>query len=252
MILNNDPMLPDLPDPELDDMAIPLVVTELAAGRPVRPVSRTEVGVVSFAVAEGAELITYGRPSREFRPADEAARLRWVSHFVTVPTVLGHGEDADGFRWLHRTGLAGAVSAVSERWREQPGIAVPELGAALRRFHDRVPPADCPWEWAITGRVAQLPNGAYAFNCWPALDEVVCHGDARTANFLLDPDGHCAGYVGLGRLGIGDRWADLAPAIQGLAGNYGDGSQEAFLAGYGIALDARKLEFYTRLWAAAD
>lgn len=252
MILNNDPMmLPELPAPDLDDVTIPAVVSELAAGRPVRPVSCNEAGVVTFTIGDGAEFIAHGRPSREFRPADEAARLTWVSAYVTVPSVLGHGEDVDGFRWLHLTGLPG-VPAVAARWRQRPEIAVPELGAALRRFHDRVPVAHCPWEWAITGRVAQLPNGAYAFNCWPALDEVVCHGDARSTNILLDPDGRCIGYIGLGRLGIGDRWADLAPAIDSLSWTFGDGWQEAFLAGYGIALDARKLEFYTRLWQAAD
>ena len=243
--------IPGFPHLDLRDLTIPAAVATLAAGRSVHPVGDTEYGTVTFSVDEGAEFITYGPPSREFRPADEASRLAWASPYVAVPAVLGHGEDADGYRWLHRTGLPG-VSAAAEEWRQRPETAVPELGAALRRFHDRVPAADCPWEWSITGRVSQLPNGAYAFNCWPALDEVVCHGDARTSHFLLDSDGHCVGYLGLARLGVGDRWADLAAALQGLSSTDGDGWRDAFLAGYGIALDTHKLEFYSRLWNAAD
>ena len=46
----------------------------------------------------------------------------------------------------------------------------------------------------------------------PALDLVVCHGDACNPNFLLADDGNFTGYVDLGGLGVADRWADLAVA----------------------------------------
>ena len=57
-------------------------------------------------------------------------------------------------------------------------------------------------------------------------------------------------HVDLGRLGVGDRWADLAPALLSLGWNSGPGWEDAFLAGYGIARDPAKLGFYTRLWNA--
>jgi kanamycin kinase len=82
------------------------------------------------------------------------------------------------------------------------------------------------------------------------MDAVVCHGDACNPNFLLDQTGHCVGYVDLGRLGVGDRWADLAPALLSLGWNFGEGWEPAFLDGYGIERDAAKQEFYTWVWNA--
>ena len=82
----------------------------------------------------------------------------------------------------------------------------------------------------------------------PPLDAVVCHGDACNPNFLLDESGRCVGYVDLGMLGVGDRWADLAPALLSLGWNYGDGWQPAFLEAYGTPPDAEKQEFYTWVW----
>ena len=79
---------------------------------------------------------------------------------------------------------------------------------------------------------------------------MVCHGDACNPNFLLDEAGRCVGYVDLGRLGVGDRWADLAPALLSLGWNFGEGWESAFLDGYGIAIDRTKQDFYTRLWEA--
>ena len=84
----------------------------------------------------------------------------------------------------------------------------------------------------------------------PPEDLVVCHGDACNPNFILDADGASLGYVDLGLCGVADRWADLAPALISLGWNYGPGWEPAFLAGYGIDLDADKLSYYTRLWEA--
>ena len=84
----------------------------------------------------------------------------------------------------------------------------------------------------------------------PELDAVVCHGDACNPNFLLDEAGRCVGYVDLGMLGVGDRWADLAPALLSLGWNYGEGWEPAFLEGYGIEQDAEKQAFYTWVWNA--
>lgn len=84
----------------------------------------------------------------------------------------------------------------------------------------------------------------------PPMDAVVCHGDACNPNFMLAADGTCSGYIDLGSLGVTDRWADLAPALQSLEWNFGDGWQAPFLASYGIPDDRAKREFYTRVWNA--
>lgn len=239
----------DIPNRRFDGITVPSIVTQLAAGRPVEIVWRNEIGGVTYALGHGEEYVKYGPPHWEFDADPEFARLRWVSAYVQAPRPIDHGTDAAGNRWLRTVGIP-ATSAVLGGWREQPEVVVPELGRALRRFHDAVPAESCRWEWSISDRLAHRDLPEDALGAWPGLDLVVCHGDACNPNFLLDASGRCVGYVDLGRLGIGDRWADLAPALLSLGWNFGDGWESAFLTGYGIAPDPDKQDFYTRLWNA--
>ena len=243
-------MTSDIPNLDLDGVVVPGVVSGLAAGRTVEPVWRNEIGGVTFSIDGGAEYVKYGPPHAEFDAGPEFARLRWVSAYVAAPRPINHGHDALGNRWLRTAGLPG-TSAVLAGWRERPDIVVPELGRALRRFHDRVPVRGCAWDWSIAGRLEYLARPADALGPWPELDPVVCHGDACNPNFLLDSSGACVGYVDLGRLGVGDRWADLAPALLSLGWNFGPGWGPTLLEAYGIAPDREKQDFYTRLWNLA-
>ncbi len=241
-------MTTDLANLDLDGIAVPPVVIRLAAGRATEPVWRNEIGGVTFAIGDGAEYVKYGPRHWEFDADSEFDRLRWVSAYVSAPQPIDHGRDGE-FRWLRTKGIP-ATSAVIGDWRRRPDVVVPELGRALRRFHDRVPVAGCAWEYSIEGRLARKADPGPPPAAWPGLDPVVCHGDACNPNFLLDGSGRCAGYVDLGKLGVGDRWADLGPALLSLGWNFGEGWQDAFLAGYGIARDEAKQDFYTRLWNA--
>lgn len=243
------PTLPDLPHTQVADVGIPAAIAELASGRPVVPIWRNEIGGVTFQIDGGAEYVKYGPPDPEFQPPAEWARLAWVGRYVAAPTPIDLGQDRSGNHWLRTAGIAG-TSAVLGDWRRRPEQVVPELGRALRRFHDSVPVAGCPWTWSIEDRLAGKSVRDFPEPAWPGLDLVVCHGDACNPNFLLNADAECVGYVDLGTLGIADRWADLAPALMSLSWNFGDGWRPAFLAGYGIELDAAKLDFYTRLWNA--
>jgi kanamycin kinase len=239
----------EIPNRRLGGIVVPPVVDELAAGRPVEPVWRNEIGGVTYSIGGGAEYVKYGPAHAEFDPDPEFERLRWVSAFVGAPRPIDHGVAPDGNRWLRTVGIP-ATSAVLGGWRERPEVVVPELGRALRRFHDRVPVDGCPWDWSIAARLRYRNLADDALGPWPPLDAVVCHGDACNPNFLLDPDGRCVAYVDLGRLGVADRWADLAPALLSLGWNFGDGWEPAFLAGYRIAPNPVKQDFYTRLWNA--
>lgn len=242
-------MTSEIPNRRFDGITVPAIVDELAAGRPVEIVWRNEIGGVTFSIDAGAEYVKYGPAHAEFEPDPEFERLGWVSAFVAAPRPIDHGTDRAGNRWLRTVGIP-ATSAVLGGWRERPEVVVPELGRALRRFHDTVPVEGCRWEWSIPDRLAYRDLPEDALGPWPDLDPVVCHGDACNPNFLLDASGRCVGYVDLGRLGVGDRWADLAPALLSLGWNYGDGWGPALLAGYGIAPDPAKQDFYTRLWNA--
>jgi len=241
--------VPDNPHLHLDDVEAPDVVVRLAGARSIVPVWRNEIGGVTFAIADGAEYIKIGPAHREFVPAQEAQRLAWLAGYVRVPEVLGLGAEPDGRVWLHTSGLPG-TSAVLGEWLTTPESVVPELGRALRRFHDLVPVASCPWTWSVADRLTAKGPAAAGLGPVPAEDLVVCHGDACNPNFILDAGGTSLGYVDLGLAGVADRWADLAPALLSLGWNFGPGWEQAFLAGYGIELDHDKLSFYTRLWEA--
>lgn len=138
-------------------------------------------------------------------PGDHAAEAERLVLPFHVPGVLGVGED-----FLHTT----FIDAAPPLNLADPGAAAHALGRALRMFHDGVSLEGCPYVWGpLRGNE----------------DLVVCHGDACNPNWLLGADLGFVGTVDLGNLGVDDRWADIAPAVQSLARNGMEGQQGAFL-----------------------
>ena len=177
--------------------------------------------------------------------AEERERLDWLRDRHPVPRVLAFGADASS-QWLV-TAAIGVHGAVDPAALARPEAAVEALGTGLRRLHDALDPAECPFDWSTDRR---RPPG---FPEPPAIDRlVVCHGDPCAPNTVLDAGLRFAGHVDLGRLGVADRWADLAVAIMSLDWNYGPGWQDAFLAAYGIDPDPVRIDYYRRLWDAEE
>jgi kanamycin kinase len=214
---------------------VPGVVADLAAGRPVAAVWVNELGGVTFRVDGGAEYVKVSPPRWSAHLAAEADRLRWAGAHVVVPEVLGAG---DG--WLHTAGLP-AASAVDDRWVQQPRAAARAIGAGLRRLHDRLPVAECPFGPPV-----------WVTESMPVDRLVVCHGDACAPNTLVDDDGGCFGHVDLGDLGIADRWADLAVATLSLSWNYAGDWEDELLDAYGVDPDPKRVHFYRQRWNAGD
>lgn len=198
----------------------------------------------------------------------EAARLAWAGERMTVPETVGHGRIESG-TWLVTRTLAG-TSAADARFAERPAETVRAVGAALRTLHDTLPVAECPFTWSVQDRLttarARVDRGESRVT-WhrehrhlrvaealsrlanaPALDPVVCHGDACMPNTLLDDDGALTGHVDLGSLGVGDRWADVAVAAWSTEWNVGPGYEDELYAGYGITPDTAKIAYYRLLW----
>lgn len=223
-----------------EPVTVPDVVYRIADGREVSAVWVNELGGVTFSVGAGADFVKVYPDQHAHLLAAEAPRLRWARQFATVPDVVGSGPG-----WLHTRGLAGR-SAVDPRWADEPRTAARAIGAGLRRLHDALPVADCPF-----GRPTWVPSDA------PAADRlVVCHGDACSPNTLMTDDGAFAAHVDLGDLGVADRWADLAIATMSLDWNFPthgpDGFQAVLLDAYGVAADEERIAYYRRAWDAAD
>ncbi len=234
------------------DVPVPAAVRRLAHGAVTVPVWRNQLGGLTFEVAaDGPDhrFVKWAPAGTALDLPAEAARLRWAAPFVTVPTVLEEGADADG-AWLVTRAVAGR-SAVSARWLADPVGASRAIGAGLRMLHDTLPVADCPFSWSVADRVGRAGVDPAAVGEPPPDDRlVVCHGDACAPNTLIDDDGRVTGHVDLGALGLADRWADLAVATWSTVWNYGEGHEQHVLDAYGIDPDADRTEFYRRLWAA--
>lgn len=254
--------------PAPGSLALPDLVRRVADGRPAAPVWRNELGGSTWSLGNPAEeYLKVGPPHRDFAPGRESDRMFWAGEVLdadsalAVPEVLGV-EPRGPEQWLHTSALPGAnVVGLGLKYAsigDRAGAAR-ALGRALRIWHDSVPVDACPFTWSVEDRIRGLSPGeaGRVLRRAPDLDPVVCHGDACSPNFLFEAaaadHGETVrltptGVVDLGYLGVGDRWADLAPALLSCGWNLGEGFEEALLAGYGIARDVAKLEFYTALY----
>jgi len=250
---------------------VPVVVLDLADGRHVRPVWVNELGGLTFEVGTGAArcFVKWAPAGSGLDLVGEAARMAWARPFSLVPEVLAAGEDRSG-AWLATAPLRGD-SAVADRWKRRPAIAVAAIGAGLRYLHDHAPTRSCAFLWSANDRVStahqRAADGLTHPGAWhrthqhltlqeafviledpPSVDQlVVCHGDACAPNTIID-EANWSGHVDLGSLGIADRWADLAIATWSTEWNYGPGWDEALLDAYDIEADPDRTAYYRLLW----
>ncbi len=253
---------------------VPPRLVALAAGRPLRPVWRNELGGLTFEMTDDDRrfFIKWQPPTPAVDLGGEGEHLEWVSQFTVVPRVVDQGADEEG-AWLVTTAIPGE-SAVSPRWRSDPARAVRAIGEGLRSFHDALPVKECPFSWTAEDRVKDVRRRAAIGRLDPSqrhpehrrlnvdralgiLDEpppidrlVVCQGDACAPNTLIAATGRCSGHVDLGSLGVADRWADLAVATWSTQWNYGEGWESTLLEAYGVEGDVVRTRYYRLLWTS--
>ncbi|HET9647750.1 MAG TPA: aminoglycoside 3'-phosphotransferase [Microlunatus sp.] len=208
-------------------------------------------GGLTVAFPEARQYVKWVPHHPEFDVVDEAARLDWAGQWARVPEVIDLGTDDHG-AWLRTRAVPGR-SAVDPRWVAEPRTAVRAIGTGLRALHDRLPVTECPFDWSLATRFAwiQRPEDRVLIGQAPPIERlVVCHGDACAPNTLLDDDGQYAAHVDLGRLGLADRWADLAVATYSLEWNYAGDWTDELLEAYGVERDDARIGYYRRLWDA--
>ena len=263
--------LSGVPGPET---APPAIAVELAAGRPIRLVWVNELDGLTCQLGEGAtrEFVKWNPADSPIDLSAEARRLTWAATFSPVPRLLDQGADETG-SWLLTAGLPGD-SAVADRWKNDPATAVRAIGEGLRALHDALPVDECPFQWSAADRLADAQTRAAAGQMdpqdWHAVHHtlsvpqalelladippceaeqlVVCHGDSCAPNTLIGDDGRWSAHVDLGRLGVADRWADLAVATWSTTWNYGPGWEKPLLEAYGIDPDPDRIAYYRLLW----
>lgn len=201
---------------------------------------------------------------------EEAVRLRWMANHVPVPAVT-HFVSLPGESWLVMTALPGETAyEVLQKWPGQRIAIVEALADFLRRLH-AIPVSECPFNGDHAYRLSLARKridaglvdegdfdaereGWTSERVWRAMqqllplapDPVVTHGDFSLDNLLL-VDGNVVGCIDTGRVGIADRYQDLA-ILWNCLGEFEDDLQDRFLMRYGIpAPDADKLLFHLLL-----
>ncbi|MET0862897.1 MAG: aminoglycoside 3'-phosphotransferase [Nakamurella sp.] len=251
------------------DEPVPAAVVAWAAGRPLLPVWRNELGGLTFRVRPD-HFIKWTPLGSGIDLGSEIRRLRWAAAFTPVPPVIEQGADADG-SWFVSSALPGE-SAVADRWLADPERAARAIGHGLRALHDRLPVDGCPFSWSVHERLTQVfsraGHGNLSPDGWdeghrqltvadalerladpPPVDRlVVCHGDACAPNTLIDSAGEWCAHVDFGALGVADRWADLAVATWSTQWNYGPGWEGVLLDAYGVEPDPERTAYYRLLW----
>jgi len=193
----------------------------------------------------------------------EIARLRWLhSTGLPCPAVVD-AADHGGRHWLLMTALPGHDLASTELVSAETAVRL--MAEALRRLH-ALDVASCPFDHRAAIRVAaasaRYEAGLYdgddpeqgpadyarlVAGMPESEDLVVTHGDACFPNVMTE-SGRFTGIIDCGRLGVADRYQDLALACRSLDWNYGAAAIPAFLAAYGVTEpDRAKLEWYTLL-----
>jgi len=179
----------------------------------------------------------------------EAEKLRWASRSFNVPKVLAAGRNRHE-SWLVTQAIP-SVSAVAPQWKSNTGIFKPEsvvkaMAIGLRKLHEACPACECPFQdnWY---EAHQVPKPS-------SKDRVVCHGDPCVPNTLMNTQGEFVGLVDLARLGVADRWSDLAIATYSLSWtiNFGKHYDALFFDTYGIEPDPVKISRYRALWDAPE
>jgi kanamycin kinase len=225
-----------LAGPPLSGTTVPELVRERAAGAGLSGVWVNQLGGLTFRAAD--HFLKWSPAGVDLTPEHE--RLSWAAAWHPVPEIVDFVDGGDRGQLLITRALPGR-SAVDPRWLREPRRAARAIGEGLRALHENLPVAACPFLW-FPIQEAELP----------AVDHfVVAHGDPCAPNTILDDSGRWAGHVDLGRLGVGDRWVDLAVGSANLDGNFGPGYQDEYFAAYGIDPDEDRIRFYRRLWDSA-
>ncbi|MCD1285257.1 MULTISPECIES: aminoglycoside 3'-phosphotransferase [unclassified Brevibacterium] len=197
----------------------------------------------------------------------EARKLEWLHGRHPAPKVVEHFRrrtDGGEVEYLVTEALPG-TNAVDPKNAAEAGRTIVEIAEGLRALHS-LPVDDCPWTWSVEERlgltvaeagVSAGPASEAAagpergLGPTPEIDRlVVCHGDPCAPNTLLGAGGRFLGHVDLQRLGVADRWADLAVATMSFGWNYANYDESLFWETYGVEPDTERIRYYRELWNA--
>lgn len=195
----------------------------------------------------------------------EAERIEWLSSVkFKAPVVVDLFEHSEHI-WLVTGALAGKNAV---RCEDSPEKIVAEIANALRKLHS-IKVHRCPFDESLDVKLDNAAKNvkyhrvdetefdkvhlgrsasellAEAKKMRPGYEDlVVTHGDASLPNFMID-SGKFSGVVDCSRLGVADRYQDIAIAARSIDDNFGEKLVPIFLESYGIyEADQARLSYY--------
>jgi aminoglycoside 3'-phosphotransferase-1 len=214
--------------------------------------------------------LKHGRGAVAADIASELVRLQWLADKSTVPAMEHFVATLDD-AWLLTKALPGVTAYEAlQSDRANRSSIVAALASFLRRFH-AIAVDGCPFNSDHRVRLSQARErlaaglietddfdqerrGSTADQAWDLMigllpitvDPVLTHGDLSLDNILVQ-GAEVSGLVDLGRVGVADRYQDLAILWRDL-GEFDGTLQQRLLDSYGIdAVDERKLRFHRAL-----
>lgn len=255
-------------------IAVPASMADLVAGYDWARDAVGESGGCVYRLhgrADAPDLfLKHGRHAVADAITHEMVRLRWLAGRLPVPHVVqftGTTEEA----WLLMSAVPGKTAyQLLEDHPEDRIALVDAIAAFLRRVH-AMPASECPFNsdhgYRLVEARARIDAGLVqeddldeeregwtAKQIWQAMhdllplspDPVVTHGDFSLDNILMC-DGDVTGCIDVGRVGIADRYQDLA-ILWNCLGEFGPALQDRMLKRYGITRpDPAKLQFHLML-----
>ncbi|MEZ4659167.1 MAG: APH(3') family aminoglycoside O-phosphotransferase [Caldilineaceae bacterium] len=228
-------------------------------------------GAQTYRLLDHAGNVCYlkiGPPTGIVGLRDEMQRLQWLAGRLPVPELLAYTEE-EGQGYLLTSGLIGEnVADLVAQPNTDRARWVTLLAQALRQFHAQ-PWQDCPFDhrFAAMSEMARrhtqlglvdenefddIRQGRRSAELLDELaqlapeSEELCltHGDYCLPNIIVDSDS-VTGFVDLGRMGVGDRYRDLALARRSLDYNGCTDLIPLFFQTYGLPTpDDQKLHLY--------
>ncbi|MDR6789607.1 aminoglycoside 3'-phosphotransferase-1 [Sphingomonas sp. BE138] len=230
-------------------------------------------GVIHRLAAPGGDamFLKFGEGPVAEAVADEAIRLRWLQGRVPAARLISAVVEEDA-AWLLTAAVPGRTGDGWLADRPQMLASIITGFAAFVRALHALPVDDCPFDAGAGIRLAAARRNVAAgvvdeddfddeHQGWSAArvlaeaealrhaatDRVVTHGDLSLGNLLFDAAGVLTGCIDVGRLGVADRYQDIAIFWQNLA-DYGAAAQAAFLDEIGIGSpDTPRLRFHRLL-----
>jgi aminoglycoside phosphotransferase len=204
-----------------------------------------------------------GAASDEIR--EEHERTEWLSARALVPEVISYVSNSDSTFLLTKALIGHNAADVANA---NPVTIIAEMARALRALHS-ISIGDCPFDQGVDVRLKlayarmmaslvdeddfdQMRKGMRARDVYeqllsrtPVAEQlVVTHGDACPENFIFRGDTF-VGFIDCGRVGLADKYQDLALASRNIEAMLGPELANLFFTAYGEPNpDSVKIEYY--------